>query len=225
MVKAARPIGARPFNRELGLGLPVQLAGRPLSRHTDTMDQPVKPEPADEILTELAKLGSTRTWEPGSTVVTEGEVADSLYIIHSGELFGELMLSGGRRAATVQVTTRAQLTCVTRAEVERALVQRPELALELIDRLVQRVRTLTKTVRRLASVDVYGRLVGLFDSLAVTQGGLLVVPGPLSQARIAERLGASKAMVNRLLQDLAHGGYIEIAREHIVLLKKLPPRW
>lgn len=205
------------------------------------------PEQADDILTELAKLGSTRTWEPGTTVVTVGEVADSLYIIHSGELraivtgdggravelntlvagelFGELMLSGGRRAATVQVTARAQLTCVTRAEVERALVQRPELALQLIHRLVQRVRTLTLTVRRLASVDVYGRLVGLFDSLAVAEGGLRVVPGPLSQARIAERLGASKAMVNRLLQDLARGGYIEITREHIVLLKKLPPRW
>jgi CRP/FNR family transcriptional regulator, cyclic AMP receptor protein len=52
-----------------------------------------------------------------------------------------------------------------------------------------------------------------------------VVPGPLSQARIAERLGASKAMVNRLLKDLAHGGYIEVTRERIVLLKKLPPRW
>jgi CRP/FNR family cyclic AMP-dependent transcriptional regulator len=179
--------------------------------------------------------------------VTEGEVADSLYIIHSGELravvagdggrtvelntlvagelFGELMLSGARRAATVQVTTRAQLTCVTRAEVERALVQRPELALQLIQRLVQRVRTLTMTVRRLASVDVYGRLVGLLDSLAVSEGGMRVVPGPLSQARIAERLGASKAMVSRLLKDLANGGYIELKREHIVLLKKLPPRW
>lgn len=52
-----------------------------------------------------------------------------------------------------------------------------------------------------------------------------MVPGPLTQARIAERLGASKAMVNRLLQDLVRGGYIEVAREHIVLLKKLPPKW
>lgn len=211
------------------------------------MNQPAMLEPADDILSELARLGSTRTWEPGTTVVTEGEVADSLYIVHSGELravvagdggrtlelntlvagemFGELMLSGGLRAATVQVTARAQLTCVTRAEVERALAQRPELALQLIHRLVQRVRTLTQTVGRLASVDVYGRLVGLFDSLAVTQGALRVVPGPMSQARIAERLGASKAMVNRLLQDLARGGYIEVTRGHIVLLKKLPPRW
>ena len=55
--------------------------------------------------------------------------------------------------------------------------------------------------------------------------GLRVVPGPLSQQRIAERVGASKAMVNRLLSDLAEGGYIEVSRERIVLLRKLPPKW
>jgi CRP/FNR family cyclic AMP-dependent transcriptional regulator len=204
-------------------------------------------EPPDDILAELAKLGQTRTWEPGAVVVTEGDPADCLYIVHSGELravvagnggrmvelntlgagelFGELMLNGEPRSATVEVTARAQLTCVTRAEVERALASQPDLAMHLVLLLVRRVRTLTRTVGRLASVDVYGRLVGLFDALAVDSHGLRVVPGPLSQARIAERLGASKAMVNRLLQDLARGGYIEVSRSRIVLLKKLPPRW
>ena len=204
-------------------------------------------EQQDEILAELAKLGETRTWEPGTAVVTEGEVADCMYIVHAGELravvagvggrlvelntlgageiFGELMLSGARRAATVEVTVRARLTRVTQVEVERVLALRPDLAFNMIQRLVQRVRTLTTTVSRLASVDVYGRLVGLFDALAVAEQGQRVVPGPLSQARIAERLGASKAMVNRLLQDLARGGYIEVSRQRIVLLRELPRRW
>ena len=127
--------------------------------------------------------------------------------------------------ATVEVTVRAQLTRVTRAEVERVLASRPDLAFHLIQRLVQRVRTLTHTVSRLASVDVYGRLIGLFEALGVDDGGRRMVPGPLSQARIAERLGASRAMVNRLVQDLARGGYIEVSRDGIVLLGELPRRW
>ena len=211
------------------------------------MFEGARPETSSDILAELARLGETRTWEPGATVVNEGDVADCLYLIHDGELrafvageggrvvelntlsagemFGELILSGERRSATVQVTQRARLTRVTRTEAERLLAQRPELAFELIQRLVQRVRTLTRTVGRLASVDVYGRLVGLFDALAVDSKGLRVVPGPLSQQRIAERIGASKAMVNRLLTDLAKGGYIDASRERIVLLRKLPPKW
>ncbi|WP_213959785.1 Crp/Fnr family transcriptional regulator [Variovorax sp. dw_954] len=211
------------------------------------MSEGSRAENSGDFLAELARLGETRTWEPGASVVTQGDVADCMYLIHegelrafvagdggrvvelntlhAGELFGELMLSGERRSATVQVTTRARLTRVTRADAERVLAQRPELAFQLIQRMVQRVRTLTRTVGRLASVDVYGRLVGLFDALAVDDKGLRVVPGPLSQQRIAERVGASKAMVNRLLTDLAKGGYIEVSRERIVLLRKLPPKW
>ena len=131
---------------------------------------------ADEILAELAKLAETRTWEPGTTVVKEGDVADCMYIIHSGELravmagdsgrtlelntrvagefFGELMRSGNRRDATVEVIVRAQLTRAACADVERALASRPDLALHLMQRLVQRVRTLTHTVGQLDSVDV-----------------------------------------------------------------------
>ena len=211
------------------------------------MSDGARSETSSDLLAELARLGETRTWEPGATVVTEGDVADCMYLIHegelralvagdggrvvelntlrAGELFGELMLSGEPRSATVQVTTRARLTRVTRAEAERVLAQRPELAFQLIQRLVHKVRILTRTLGRLASVDVYGRLVGLFDALAVDDHGLRVVPGPLSQRRIAERVGASKAMVNRLLSDLAKGGYIEVSRGRIVLLKKLPPKW
>lgn len=211
------------------------------------MDPETSVNRPSEILRELAKLGETRTWEPGATVVNEGEPADSMYIIHEGELracvagdggrvvelnmlrageyFGELMLSGERRSASVQVMKRARLTRVTRVEVERVLASRPDLAFLLIQQLVLRVRTLTHTVGRLASMDVYGRLVGLFDALAVQDKGRRIVPGPMSQQRIAERVGASRAMINRLLQDLVRGGYIELTREHIALLKTLPPRW
>jgi len=211
------------------------------------MDLGPTTQQSSEFLRELARRGETRTWEPGSTVVSQGDPADCMYVIHDGELravvageggrvvelntlragefFGELMLDGDVRSATVQVTVRARLTRVTRAEVERLLSSRPDLAIQVMQRLAQIVRTLTCTVRNLASADVYGRLVGLFDALAVEEAGRRAVPGPLSQQRIAERVGASKAMVNRLLQDLERGGYIAVSRQRIELLKKLPSHW
>jgi hypothetical protein len=54
-------------------------------------------------------------------------------------------------------------------------------------------------------------------------GELRAVPGPLPQARMAERLGALKAQVNRLLQDLARGGSVEVSHARTVLPKELPP--
>jgi CRP/FNR family cyclic AMP-dependent transcriptional regulator len=199
-----------------------------------------------DVLDELARHGDTRNWEAGATVVKEGDPADSIYIVHEGELrvlvsgedgravelntqgpgevFGEMMLHGSVRSATVQTITRARLTCVTRAHVERLLKHRPDLAIMLLQRLIERVRTLTRSVRNLSSMDVYQRVVGLFEVTAVTHQGRQCVLG-MSQQRIAERVGASRAMVNRLLHDLASGGYLEQERGCIVLLRKLPPRW
>jgi CRP/FNR family cyclic AMP-dependent transcriptional regulator len=200
----------------------------------------------NEVFKALARHGETRQWEAATVVVAEGEPADALYVVHEGELrvfvtggnqravelntlqpgdiFGELMLSGERRAATVQTLTRTRLTCVTRAQVERLLKEQPELALHLIQRLVDRVRTLTQTVRNLGSLDVYQRLAGLLTAVAQEEAGRHCVRG-MSQQRMAERVGASRAMINRLLQDLAAGGYIEAERGCIVLLRPLPARW
>lgn len=199
-----------------------------------------------EFLRELARLGETRHWEPGAVIVAEGDAADSMYLIHEGELravvagasgrnvelntlgpgefFGELMLSGEVRSATVEAITRVRLTRITRENAMGLLKTRPDLAFLLIQRLVDRVRVLTRTVVNLGSMDVYQRLVGLLQVLAVEVDGRACVR-QMSQQRIAERVGASRAMINRLLQDLARGGYIEVERGSIVLLKRLPPRW
>lgn len=204
-------------------------------------------EPAGDTLAELAKLGETRTWEVGTAVMSEGAVADCMYLIHEGELravvagadgrvvelntlhegefFGQMMLGAALRNATVEVTRRARLTRIGRAEIESLMSTRPELVTHLVQSLVQRALSLAGTVRSLASLDVYGRLAGLFEALAVQDKGERVVQGSMSQQRIAERVGASRGMVNRLLRDLEDGGYIRVSIGRIVLIKKLPLNW
>jgi CRP/FNR family cyclic AMP-dependent transcriptional regulator len=200
-----------------------------------------------ELLDALAALGHARSYAKGTIVVTEGEPALSMYLIHEGQLrvfvsddegkevelntmgpgeyFGELMLGSQVRTATVQTTTRARLTMVTRAEFEQALAEQPKLAFHVIQHLIDRVRHLSRSVQGLVSMDVYGRVARLFNELARDEGGQRIVPGPLSQQKIADRVGASRSMINRILQDLAAGGYIEATRERIVLLRPLPKRW
>ncbi len=200
-----------------------------------------------ELLGALAALGHTRSYAKGTIVVSEGEPALSMYLIHEGtlrvfvsdedgkevelntmgpgEYFGELMLGSQVRTATVQTTSKARLTMITRAEFEQALAAQPALAFHVIQHLIDRVRQLSRNVQGLVSMDVYGRVVRLFNELARDDAGRRIVPGPLSQQKIADRVGASRSMINRILQDLAAGGYIEARREHIVLRKALPKRW
>jgi CRP/FNR family cyclic AMP-dependent transcriptional regulator len=142
-----------------------------------------------------------------------------------GEYFGELMLGSPMRTASVQATSRARLTMITREQFESALRQRPDLAFHVIQHLIDRVRSLSRSVQGLVAMDVYGRVVRLFGELAQDDGERRVVPGRWSQQKIADRVGASRSMINRVLKELSAGGYIEVLRDGIVLLRPLPKRW
>jgi uncharacterized membrane protein YphA (DoxX/SURF4 family) len=78
-------------------------------------------------------------------------------------------------------------------------------------------------MKSLALSDVYGRLIRLLNSLAQTIDGRLVVNEKLTQQDIAERVGASRDMISRLMKDLVGGGYLAIEDRIIVILKKPPP--
>lgn len=217
------------------------------------MDKPApyvaEPLPS-ELQALLEKYGRPRIVGKGTVVVAEGEPSHAMYLIHEGRLavfvsddeghevqlnqlgpgeyFGELMLGSPVRTASVRTLERTRLTMLSREVVEAAMREQPELALHVIRKLVQRIQALSRAVQGLSSMDVYGRMARLFNDLAVEVDGERVVAEVLSQQQIADRVGASRAMVNRVLKELTSGGYIGHEPRHgkrIVLLKPLPKHW
>ncbi len=200
-----------------------------------------------ELLERLENVGREQAWARGRLVVREGEPAGTMYLVKEGQLrvsvsgggardveltrlgagdyFGELMLASETRTASVRTLTDCVLVAVSREQFIATLSAHPRLAFALVQHLIERVTRLSSHVRGLASLDVYGRLVEYLETSATEQAGRLIVPGRLTQQALAERLGASRAMINRLLRDLLEGGYIERQRDGIVLLKRMPRRW
>lgn len=212
------------------------------------VEGPRHPVLPPELLDEFVRLGATLRCPRGTVVVNEGDPADALYVIREGELcayvtdeqghevklnrlgpgetMGEMMLDGHTRSASVRCLTAATLTMIRRPQFEQILAQRPDIAFRLIQALIFRVRLLSRNLQGLASMDVYGRLVRLFEELAEGPAeGPRVVPGQWSQRRLAERVGASPSMVNRILKELGSGGYVAVKAQGIELLKGLPRRW
>jgi CRP/FNR family cyclic AMP-dependent transcriptional regulator len=200
-----------------------------------------------ELLAEFVRLGQTRVFPKGTIVVTEGEPAEVLYVIQEGRLrvfvsdeagkevvlnmlgpgeyLGELMLDGHTRSASVKTLVPSRLTMIRRDDFERILGERPDIAFQLIQSLIHRVRLLSRNVQNLVSMDVYGRIVRMFEERSTPSGTERVIDGRLSQQQIADHVGASRSMVNRILQDLTKGGYISVTREGIVLHRELPRQW
>jgi CRP/FNR family cyclic AMP-dependent transcriptional regulator len=136
-----------------------------------------------------------------------------------------MSLDGSPRSASVMTVEPTTCAVVNRSSFREFLLAHPEFAMNLIEKLIQRVRATTENVKSLALSDVYGRLVKLLLALAVEREGRIIVPERLTQQDIAERVGASRDMISRLLKDLVAGGYLVIQNHMITILKKPPHGW
>jgi CRP/FNR family cyclic AMP-dependent transcriptional regulator len=97
--------------------------------------------------------------------------------------------------------------------------------MHLVRKLIYRGRVLTEHVKSLALQNVYGRFAKLLQELAVNEDGKLVITDKLSQQEMANRIGASREMINRIVKDLTAGGYISTDGPRITINKALPSDW
>jgi CRP/FNR family transcriptional regulator, cyclic AMP receptor protein len=201
----------------------------------------------DETLRSIAASGVIRAFPRHTVLINEGDVGDALYVLLSGrvkvfssneagrefvidfhgpgEYVGEMSLDGEPRSASVITVEPTTCAVVNRAQFRDFVLAHPDFAMHLIERLIHRVRVTTGNLKSLALSDVYGRLVRLLNALARDVDGKLVVPEKLTQQDIADRVGASRDMIGKLMKDLIAGGYLAVEDRTITIVKKLPTGW
>ncbi len=167
----------------------------------------------ESALRALAPHGAVRSFAKNAVVVSEGDETDSLYILLSGRVkafvseedgrevvlstvgvgdyFGEMVLDGGPRSASIMTLEPCRFFVIPRGDIEGLIDRNPAFARHLIRMLIGKVRSLTRKVLDLALKDVYGRFAKFVDENAVEQKGARVVPERLTQHDIAARIGGS----------------------------------
>jgi CRP/FNR family cyclic AMP-dependent transcriptional regulator len=198
---------------------------------------------------ELRRLGGralTRTYPKHAVIISEGDATDAIYMILSGKVkvylsdesgkelvlaikgtgdyFGEMALDGEPREASVMTLEPSQFAVIPRGDFRAFLVEHAEVAVRLFENLSRVARSINRKIRSVAMLDVYGRVARVLVELAVQRrDGKLVIPEKLTQRDIANRVGASREMINRILRDLTAGGYVSVHDGHITLNKAPPP--
>jgi CRP/FNR family transcriptional regulator, cyclic AMP receptor protein len=202
---------------------------------------------AEETLRAIAVTGVVRQFPKQTVLIHDGDIGDALYIILSGrvkvyasnaagrevvidfrgqgECIGEMSLDGSPRSASVMTVEPTTCAIVNRAQFRDFILAHPEFAMYLIEKLIHRVRVTTENVKSLALSDVYGRLARLLNALATEVDGKWVVLEKLTQQDIADRVGASRDMIGKLMKDLVAGGYLTVEDRTISILRKLPTGW
>jgi CRP/FNR family cyclic AMP-dependent transcriptional regulator len=195
----------------------------------------------------LSAQGVIKSFPKNTIIVSEGDETDHFYVIIEGrvkvfvsdedgreivlttqgpgEYFGEMVLDGGPRSASIMTLEPSRFAVIPKSRFREFLQTHPGFSSHLVEQLIGRVRTLTGNVKSLALMDVYGRVARMLLEHAVKQDGRLVIPEKLTQQDIASRVGASREMISRILKDLTAGGYISIDKKHITIHRNPPRHW
>ena len=122
---------------------------------TELSEQPLLAGLSTDELTELAKLGATRTWRRGEKIVGAGEVAHSLFFLRSGVVhvtlpdgvrlatltagmaFGEMALLESHRSADVLADASATAVEVPIADFQRFRDRHPRAGERIMRNLAQ----------------------------------------------------------------------------------------
>jgi len=173
----------------------------------------------------------------GSVLFAEGDEGDHLYVIVEGklklgtssgdgrenllsilgpgEMFGELSLfDPGPRTSTATAVTDARLLSLGQEKLIPWLAENPQVALQLLARLTQRLRRTNEAVGDLVFSDVPGRvakaLIDLGERFGKQTDEGLFVHHDLTQEELAQLVGASRETVNKALADFAGRGWLKL---------------
>jgi CRP-like cAMP-binding protein len=198
-------------------------------------------------LDEIAGKFVLRSYKRGATVFHKDDAGSTLYIVKSGQVkisapspegeeailailadgdfFGELsILDGKPRSATATAMEDTTAYALDRSDFLDLVRADPELAIEILATLSQRLRRTDVLLQDAFFLDMPGRLAKQLLELADRQGvetdeGLMI-DMRLTQHDLASAIGATRESVNRLLGHLQDEGLISISKQHIHILRK-----
>ena len=144
----------------------------------------------------------------------------TLAVLESGTVFGEMALTGQRlRASYAQAMEESEISAMCRADVERLVLDKPAVGLQLVHLLSERLATYETRMEGLGLKEVPARLAGLILELVETQGirgsAGYRIPTRYTHQQLGTMIGANREAVTRAFARLREAGAVEVRRRYI----------
>lgn len=141
-------------------------------------------------------------------------------VLESGTVFGEMSLTGQRlRNSYAQAVEDSEVAAMCRADVERLILDRPRVGLQLVHLLSNRLWASETRMEDLATKTVPARLAGLILLLVEEQGVVTrdgyKVPVRYTHRQLGTMIGANREVVTRAFSRLREAGAIATRRRFI----------
>lgn len=191
-------------------------------------------------LESISKLVFEKSYERGEMLLLEGETAEALYfvasgavkvfktsaegkeqiltIIRPGETFNEVpIFNGDLNPASAQAMVPVLLYGIRKNGLEVILRKYPQVALNVIKVMANRLRHLVSLVEDLSFRHVIGRVARIL----LENAGDGAAPRPrLTQHDMAAMAGTAREVVSRSLKTLGEDGVIRVDRHRIIITNR-----
>jgi CRP/FNR family transcriptional regulator, cyclic AMP receptor protein len=143
-------------------------------------------------------------------------------VLGPGEMFGELSLFDPKpRTAGAVALTDTVLASLAHEELRPWITGRPDVAVQLLQALAQRLRRTNDVLADLVFSDVPSRvakaLLGLAERFGQPTSEGIHVAHDLTQEELAQLVGASRETVNKALADFSARGWLRIESRAVVI--------
>ncbi|WP_298840364.1 Crp/Fnr family transcriptional regulator [uncultured Roseobacter sp.] len=144
----------------------------------------------------------------------------SLDVMRPGALFGEIALfDPGTRTATVTALEKSSVRGVKNADVIAAIRQKPELGIDMIQLAGERMRWMSSQLNEQVFLPMPARLARKILYLTLDGSEQLSMLA-LSQAELAEFVGATREAVSKTLSLWKRAGVIDVSRGGVRVLDR-----
>lgn len=196
----------------------------------------------DAEIESLATRAVVRSYAAGESLFSEGDPCAGLYLIASGRVriykaspsgreqvlavegpgtsIAELpVFDGGNYPASAAALQPTDLLFVSRKDFRNVCLERPEVALKVLQVVGGRLRRLVGIIEELSFTTVRHRLISWLLRQAKTQGdrGPVVLLSS-SQQELASQIGTVRELVSRNLARLQAQGFISIGGREVTIL-------
>ena len=144
-------------------------------------------------------------------------------ILQSGDILGEISLfDEDPHPLTAEVMEEAKLMILPWNDLEKIIIERPRLALKIIEAMSKKTRLLTSQIRDLVFQDAAGRLASLLVRFG-EDFGIDIEDGRkidivLTHQEIANLLGTSRVTVTKMINKFIDEGLLKIEKRKMILL-------
>jgi CRP/FNR family cyclic AMP-dependent transcriptional regulator len=144
----------------------------------------------------------------------------TLAIVESGTVFGEMALTAQQlEGAYAQAMEPSEVSTMAREDLERLVVEKPEVGLKIMHLLSERLRRYETRLEDVTMKDVHSRLasiiVMLVESEGVTSGTGYRIPAHYTHQQLGEMIGTNREAVTRAFGVLQDEGVVELRRRLI----------